>query len=107
MEHQAKHETGLDGCRRIDWLAAALASSRRTPCCYGLFCEPERQASPPNKSSVVLRPMRHPISRLGELVATAFVKLVRHGLPAMMTVQPGDLTGRPSSRPSVQEYPPR
>jgi hypothetical protein len=29
VEHQAKRETGLDGCRRIDWLAAPLYAGAR------------------------------------------------------------------------------
>ena len=35
VEHQAKYETRLDGCRRIDRLTAALAGSRRRPCPSG------------------------------------------------------------------------
>jgi hypothetical protein len=81
VEHQAKCETGLDGYRRIDWLATALASSWRAPRCHSFFCEPKSQASPPHQSSIVLGPIRHPISHLGKLVATTFVELVRHGLP--------------------------
>src|SRR6185295_16923871 len=65
----------LNRCRRIDRLAAGA------PCGHGSFREPECQASPPHQSGVVLGPIGHPISRLGKLVTTAFVELVRHGLP--------------------------
>src|SRR5208283_2725597 len=83
VEHQAKCETRLDGCRRIDRLTAALAGGRRTPCRHGVFREPQCQASPPHQSSIALWPICHPISRLWKLVATVFVELVRHGFPEL------------------------
>src|SRR5271168_5355089 len=45
VEHQAKREGGLDGDRRIDWLAAPLSRRRRMPCRHRLLGEPHRQAS--------------------------------------------------------------
>ncbi len=46
VEHQAKRKAGLDGDRRIDWLATPLSGRRRMPCRQCLLGEPHRQASP-------------------------------------------------------------
>ena len=64
-------EAGLDGDRRIDWLAAPLSGRRRMPCRHRLRGEPNRQASSSNRHGIVFRPVRHPVRRLGKRVATA------------------------------------
>src|SRR5271155_5399363 len=79
VEHQAKREAGLDGDRRIDWLAAPLSGRRRMPRRHCLLGEPHRQASSSYQRGIVLRPVRHSVSGLGKLVASAFGELVRHG----------------------------
>src|SRR5277367_683483 len=45
VEHQTKREAGLNGDRRIDWLATPLSCRRRRPCRHRLLGEPNRQAS--------------------------------------------------------------
>jgi hypothetical protein len=81
VEHQAKRETGLNGDRRTDWLAAPLSGRRRMPCRHRLVGEPHRQTSPSNQRGIVFRPVSLPVSGLGKLVATAFGELVRHEFP--------------------------
>ena len=90
VEHQAKRKAGLDGNRRIDWLAAPLFGRRRMLCCHRFLGEPHRQAAPSNKRGIVFRPVRHPVSGLGKLVASAFGELVRHE-----SSQPAAWDGRP------------
>src|SRR5271168_2640702 len=89
-EHQTKREAGLDGDRRIDWLTAPLSGRRRMPYRHGLRGEPHRQASPSNQRGIVFRPVRHPVSGLGKLVATVFGELVRHEFS-----QPAGWDGQP------------
>ena len=81
VEHQTKRKAGLDGDRRIEWLATPLSGRRRMPCRHGFLGEPHRQASPPCQRGIVFRPVGHPVSGLGKLVATAFGELVRHEFP--------------------------
>src|SRR5271163_1609378 len=93
VEHQAKRKAGLDGDRRIDWLATPLSGRRRMPCRQRLLGEPHRQASPPYQRGIVFRTVRHPVSGLGKLVATAFGELVRHEF-----AQPAAWDGQPILR---------
>jgi hypothetical protein len=37
VEHQAKRKAGLNGDRRIDWLATPLSGRRRMPCRHRLL----------------------------------------------------------------------
>ena len=78
VEHQTKRKAGLNGDRRIDWLATPLSGRRRMPCRHGFLREPHRQAAPPYQRGIVFRPVRHPVSGLGKLVASALGELVRH-----------------------------
>jgi hypothetical protein len=93
VEHQTKCEAGLSGDRRIDWLAAPLSGRRRVLCCHRLLGEPHRQPSPSNQRGIVFRPVRHPVSGLGKLVASAFGEFVRH-----KSSQPAAKDGRPILR---------
>ena len=93
VEHQAKREAGLYGDRRIDRLAAPLSGRGRMLCRHRLLREPHRQAYSSNQRGIVFRPVRHPVSGLGKLVATAFGELVRHE-----SSQPAAWDGRPILR---------
>src|SRR5277367_5569810 len=53
VEHQTKREAGLNGDRRIDWLATPLSCRRRMPCSNRLLGEPHRQASPSYQRGIV------------------------------------------------------
>ena len=61
VEHQTKRKAGLDGDRRIDWLAAPLSPPRPMPRRHRLRGEPHRQASSSNQRGIVFRPVRHPV----------------------------------------------
>jgi hypothetical protein len=81
VEHQAKRKRGLDGYCRIDRLTTTLSSRRSVPCRDGLFGKPNRQLSPPHQRSIIVWPVRHSVSRLGEFVTATFIELVWHWLP--------------------------
>ena len=93
VEHQTKRKAGLDGESRIEALAAPLSARWRMPCRHRLLGEPHRQAAPSNQRGIVFRSVRHPVSGLGKLVASAFGELVRHELS-----QPAARDGRPILR---------
>ena len=63
---------------RINPLTAPHTVGRRVPCGDGFVGHPHCQASSPDQSRVIIRPVRHPLSGLGNLVATTFVEFVRH-----------------------------
>jgi hypothetical protein len=101
VEQQAKREAGLDGDRRVGWLAAALSGRWRMPCRHRLLGEPHRQASSSDLRGIVFRPVRHPVSGLGNLWRRPSVSLSgivfatsRVGRPAQPTV------GAPARHPS-------
>src|SRR5271166_4691730 len=77
MEHQAKRESRLDGDRRIDRLAATSSGRRRMPRRDGVRGEPHGEASPPDQSRIIVRPVRDPVSGLQNLVTAALIELVR------------------------------
>ena len=99
---QAKRGAGLDGDRRIDWLAAPLSSRRRMPWRHRLLGEPHRRDSASDQRGIVFRLVRHPVSRLGKLVASAFGELVRHEFsqPALSVGRPILRSGRQPHHPS-------
>ena len=90
VEHQAKREAGLNGDRRIDWLAAPLSARWGMPCRHRLLGEPHRQAFPSDQRGIGLRSAGHPVSGLGKPVATAFGELVWRE-----SSQPAAWDGRP------------
>jgi len=62
-------KTGLNGDSRIDGLTAPRSGRRRMPCGHGLLGEPHRETPPLNQRGIVFRPVRHPVSGPGDLVA--------------------------------------
>ena len=57
-----------------------------------LLGKPNRQLSPPHQRSIIVWPIRHSVSRLGEFVTATEIELVWHGLPWNdgATYRPGD-----------------
>src|SRR3954452_14889677 len=44
-----------------------------------LLGDPKRQAAPPDQSRIIVRPVRHPVAHLRDLVASAGIGFVGHG----------------------------
>src|SRR5690242_11978195 len=79
MKYQAQRETGLDGNLRIDRLTTAFSSRWGMPSRNRFFGEPNRDAAPSYQCGFVFRPVRDPVSGFRDLMAAAFIVLVRHG----------------------------
>jgi hypothetical protein len=99
VEHQAKRKRGLDGYRRIDRLTATLSRRRSVPCRDGLFGKPNRQLSPPHQRCIIVWPVRHSVSRLGEFVTATLIELVWHGFPNRSMERRGHPTDRATVPP--------
>jgi hypothetical protein len=69
------------------------------PCRDRLLGHPHGQASTLDQRRVVFRPVRDPVFGLGDLVAAAFVELVRHGSHRQRTAT--DRTAPASTLPSA------
>src|ERR1700722_911237 len=78
LEYQAEREARLDGDCRVDRLTAPLSGGPRLPCRDRLLGHPYGQASTLDQRHVVFRPVGDPVFGFGNLVAAAFVELVRH-----------------------------
>jgi hypothetical protein len=81
---------------------------RSVPCRDGLFGKPNRQLSPPHQRSIIVWPIGHSVSRLGEFVTATLIELVWHGFPksgygmARLLYRPGDSA---AIRPAVFRSP--
>jgi hypothetical protein len=74
---------------------------------YGLVGEPNGEVAPPDQSRIVFRPVRHPISGLGDLVTAVSVEFVRHQLPQPRAEMSMDFTARlpnPTIRPKYNPW---
>src|SRR5882757_8483268 len=79
VQNQPQCQPGLDRQSGIHRLTAALSGGRSVPSGNGVIGQPNREASPPDQSRVILRPVRHLILRLRYLVTAGLVEFVGHG----------------------------
>ena len=78
-EHRPQRQGRPDRQGRIMGLTASCRAGLGPPGGNRLLREPDREASPLTQGGVVLRPIRHPVPLLGDVVTASGIGFERHG----------------------------
>ena len=103
-EHRPECQRRLDGQNRIAGLTASGRTGLGTPGCDRFFGEPHRQASALAQGSIVLRPVRHPVPLLGDVMTAGGIGLEGHKRDLCSDTRQASTLPRPGYQtPSMQQ----